>query len=800
MDLPDPLHVFLARRGWHLHPHQSAMLEQARAPAILLVAPTGGGKTLAGFLPTLAELLADPRPGLHTLYVSPLRALTADIRRNLLTPVEELALPIRIEDRTGDTPQTVRRRQWTDPPQILLTTPESLALLLSRPDAARLFSGLQRVIVDEIHALAEGKRGDQLALLLSRIQTFAPAFRRVGLSATVEDPADLGRLLARYPDPCLILRGGMPGGADLSMLAHRPPPWAGGTALHAIPEVLDQIRRHRCTLIFHNTRAQAELFFHHLWMANEDALPIAIHHASLSREVREGVEGAMRQGRLRAVVCTGTLDMGLDWGAVDLVIQMGAPKQIKRLVQRMGRANHRAGARPRAILIPANRFEVLECVCAIEAAQAGELDGSPRGPGRSMCSASISCCGPVKAPLRLMPCMRRCAAPDPMPALSRADFDACLDFCATGGYALRAYDRWRRLMLRDGRWQLRDPRAARRIRLNLGTIEDRPSLAVRVKGSQTSLGQIEETFASTLSPGDTFLIGGQVVRFESLREMTVEVTRCRNREPRIASFGGGSFATSAGLARRILSLIGDTAAWDRLPPHTADWLRLQGHLSRLPRGDRLLVESFPAQGRWHAAFWGFAGRNAHQTLGLLLTRRMEAAGLDPLGFVAADHALLIWSLQPIEAPAALLDPEELREGFSAWLEGNALMKRTFRGIATIAGLIDRNLPGQRRTGRQTTVSSDILYDTLRRYDPGHLLLRVAREEALRGLVDFGRIEDMLARVQGRVDHVRLDRVPPLAAPLLLERGRVPVEGRGRERLAEAAAARLLEEAGLADLT
>jgi ATP-dependent Lhr-like helicase len=800
MDLPAPLDAFFARRGWRLHSHQAAMLARADATATLLVAPTGGGKTLAGFLPTLVELTAGPRPGLHTLYISPLRALTADIRRNLLIPVEELSLPIRIEDRTGDTSQTARRRQRADPPHILLTTPESLALLLSQPDAPRLFAGLERVVVDEIHALAESKRGDQLVLLLSRLQALVPALRRVGLSATVEDPPALGRFLARHPDPCLIVRAEAPEPPDLSMLARRPPPWAGGAALHAIPEVLEQVRRHRCTLIFHNTRAQAEVFFHHLWMANDEGLPIAIHHGSLSREVRAGVEAAMQEGRLRAVVCTGTLDMGLDWGEVDLVIQMGAPKYVKRLVQRIGRANHRSGERPRAILIPANRFEVVECICAIEAAEAGDLDGAPRGPGPLdvLCQHILlcACAGPFAAD-GLYDEVR---STGPYAALPRADFDACLEFCATGGYALRAYDRWRRLMERDGLWQLRDPRAARRIRMNLGTIEDQGSLAVRMKGSQAPLGQIEEYFASTLSPGDTFLIGGQVVRFEGLREMTVEVTRRRDREPRVASFGGGKFPTSVGLTRRILVLIGDPEGWDRLPPHTADWLRLQARLSHLPRGDRLLVETFPAEGRWHAAFWGFAGWNAHQTLGLLLTRRMEEAGLDPLGFVAADHALLVWGLQPLDDPAPLLDPDGLRDGFAAWLDGNALMKRTFRGVATIAGLIERNLPGQRRTGRQATVSSDTLYDTLRRYDPGHLLLRVTRDEALRGLVDFGRIEEMLARVQGRIDHVRLARVPPLAAPLLLERGRVPVEGRGRERLAEAAAARLLAEAGLAELT
>ncbi|NAZ36677.1 ligase-associated DNA damage response DEXH box helicase [Rubellimicrobium sp. CFH 75288] len=796
MSLHPRLEPFLSRRGWRLHPHQEAMLAHAGERAVLLVAPTGAGKTLAGFLPSLIDLASGGREGLHTLYVSPLKALAADIRRNLLAPVEELGLPVRVEDRTGDTPQAARRRQRAEPPHILLTTPESLALLLSHEDAPHLFAGLQRVVVDEIHALAESKRGDQLFLLLSRLEALAPGFRRVGLSATVEDPEAMGRCLAPAPRDATIVRA--PSGAepDLSMMSRRPPPWAGGAALHAIPEVLDLVRAHRCTLVFHNTRAQAELFFHHLWMQNDEGLPIAIHHGSLAREQRQAVEAAMQRGELRAVVCTGTLDMGLDWGEVDLVIQMGAPKYVKRLVQRIGRANHRAGGRSRAVLVPAHRFEVIECVCAIEAAREGDLDGQTRGPGPLdvLCQHILirACSGPFAAD----DLYAEVRTAGPYRDLPRADFDACLDFCATGGYALRAYDRWRRLVEHDGLWRLRDPRSARRIRMNLGTIEDKGTLKVRLRGSQAPLGEVEEYFASTLSPGDTFLIGGQIVRFESLREASVEVSRRRDREPRVPAFGGGKFPTSVALTRRILGLIEDRSAWVRLPRHTAEWLDLQARISRLPAWDRLLIETFPAEGRWHAALWGFAGWNAHQTLGLLLTRRMEAEGLDPLGFVATDHALLISGLRPVEAPARLLEPEGLRDGFEGWLAGNAVMKRTFRGVATIAGLIERQMPGLRRTGRQATFSSDILYDTLQRYDPGHLLLRVTREEAQRGLVDWGRIEEMLARVGPRIDHVRLTRVPPLAAPLLLERGRVPVEGRGRERLAEEAAARLLEEAGL----
>ncbi len=799
--LPQIFHDWFAARGWQVHPHQQAMVERAGAAATLLIAPTGGGKTMAGFLPTLAELADDPRPGLHTLYVSPLKALAADIRRNLIRPVQEMGLPVRIEDRTGDTPASRRKRQRADPPHILLTTPESLALLLSYEDAPRIFAGLQRVVVDEIHALAESKRGDQLMLALARLQALAPGLRRVGLSATVEDPPAIARLLARHPDTCAILQADPGPAPDIAMLeTEEPPPWSGGGAGHAIPAVLREIKRHRTTLIFHNTRAQAEIFFHRLWLANDENLPIAIHHGSLDRERRERVEAAMLRGELRAIVCTGTLDLGLDWGDVDLIIQVGAPRNVKRLVQRIGRANHRYNAPSRALLVPANRFEVLECVAALEAVRANALDGEPRGPEPLdvLCQHILiaACSGPFDAD----DLYREVTTAGPYADLSRGDFDACLDFCATGGYALRAYDRWQRLQRRaDGRWQLRDPRAAQRIRMNIGTIQDSDRLKVRMRRNRggTPLGEIEEYFAASLTPGDTFLIGGQVVRYEGLREMTVEVTRDPGRKPRIATFMGTKFATSTQLSQRILDLLAQPD-WPQLPAHTADWLALQRAMSRLPERGRLLIESFPHEGREHLCIYGFAGRNAQQTLGLLLTRRLEEIGAAPLGFVATDYATLIWGLEAVTDPAPLFDLSALREGLDGWLAGNAVMKRSFRSIATIAGLIERNLPGQRKTGRQATFSSDILYDTLLKYDPGHLMLRITRDEAMRGLVDFGRIEDMLARVGDRIDLLRTERVTPFAAPLFLEVGKVPVEGAAEERLLAEEANRLMARAGLAD--
>ncbi|MEM6466303.1 MAG: ligase-associated DNA damage response DEXH box helicase [Pseudomonadota bacterium] len=799
--LPDLFTDWFENQGWQPHAHQLDLLARAHTPATVLIAPTGGGKTLAGFLPSLVELAADPKPGMHTLYVSPLKALAADIKRNLRRPVEEMGLDLRIEDRTGDTKQSARLKQRKDPPHILLTTPESLSLLLSYEDAHRIFAGLQRVVVDEIHALAEGKRGDQLMLCLARLQRLLPQLRRVGLSATVEDPPRLARFLA--PEGCDILKADPGPEPQITLMEPlEPPPWAGAGGRYAARDVLDEIRKADTTLVFINTRAQAELFFQALWAENNEGLPIGIHHGSLSREAREKVEAAMVAGELRAIVCTGSLDLGIDWGNVDLVIQIGAPKNVKRLVQRIGRAGHRYNTPSRAILVPANRFEVVECHAALEAVFEGDLDRSPRteGPLDVLCQHVLlmACSAPFTADALY----EEIRTAGPYCDLSRAAFDQVLDFCATGGYALRAYDRWQRLVERDGTWQLRDPRAARSLRMNIGTILDQETLGVKIKGrggGGASLGEVEEAFAATLVPGDTFLIGGQTVRYEGLRELVIEVTREPGREPKIAVFGGYRMATSLELSNRFLDILQDRTRWAGLPQHTQDWLDLQTRISTLPEPGRLLSESFRRADRHYFALYSFAGRNANQTLGLLLTRRMEDANLGPLGFVSTDYAVLVWSLHPVEDPAPLLRQDDLRADLETWLGENAVMKRTFRASAIIAGLIERNQPGKRKTGRQATFSSDILYDTLRRFDPEHLMLKITREEAARGLVDFERIEEMLRRTSGRHTHIKAPHITPFAAPLLLEHGRIPIKGMAEEQLLETETTRMLEEAGLNQL-
>ena len=798
-DLPKKFKNWIETKNWVLRPHQIEVLNNSKRQSQLLIAPTGSGKTLSGFLPTLIELDSVKFSGLHTIYVSPLKALAADIKRNLMIPIEEMGLNIRVEDRTGDTKAATKRRQRVDPPHILLTTPESLALLVSFPESKVLFANLERIVIDEIHALVESKRGHQLVLAISRLQSLCTNLRKIGLSATVENPSEIAQFISKNEASCPIIFAKTGIEPDISMLQTKvSPPWSGAGATYAIPDVLEKVSSHKTTLIFHNTRAQAEIFFHNLWLNNNKNLPIAIHHGSLSLEQRKRVEAAINRGELRAIVCTGTLDLGIDWNDVDLVIQVGAPKNIKRLVQRIGRANHTFNAPSKAIVVPANKFEIIECQAALEAVKDKDLDGETVQTGSLdvLCQhiLIVACAGKIH-PTKLFKEIKKVGA---YKNLTKHDFKECLRFCIDGGYALKRYEQWHRLKIDNaGNLVLRDPRTSNRIRMNVGTIQDTDTLKVKThrRGGGKALGEIEEAFAATLTKGDTFLIGGKIVRFENLREMVVEVTQNANKQPKIATFMGTKFATSTKLSDRILDNF-QNEHWDDLPADTVSWLNKQKEFSELPVKNSLLVETFFRKSRHYMVVYSFAGRNANQTLGLILSKRLEELELAPLGFVANDYATLLWGLKKVQNPIELFNSNAIELGLDNWLSGNALMKRTFKAVATVSGLIDRNLPGLKKSGRQTTFSSDILYDTLVKYDPGHLLLKITKDEAMKGLIDFNRIKEMFDRIDNNIKHVDLPHVSPLAAPMLLEMGTVPIEGKAKELILKNEASLLMKEAGL----
>jgi ATP-dependent helicase Lhr and Lhr-like helicase len=810
--LPARFVGWFAGRGWQPRPHQLDLIARAaQGESVLLVAPTGGGKTLAGFLPSLIALSSLParRPhALHTLYISPLKALAVDVARNLEIPVAEMGLEVRVETRTGDTPPSRRLRQRHLPPDILLTTPEQLSLLLAHPSATRLFAGLKTVVLDELHAMHNSKRGDLLALGLARLTSLAPSHRRVGLSATVADPQPLQRyLVPQSPGRdarAALVRGREGATPEIAISASDAyVPWAGHLARHAMADVLEAIRKAKTALVFVNTRSQAERTFQELWRINEDRLAIALHHGSLSPEQRRKVEAAMTRGSLRAVVCTSTLDLGIDWGAVDCVICIGAPKGAARLVQRIGRANHRLDEPSRALLVPANRFEVLECEAARDAVLAGELDSERLKRGSLDVLAQhvlgTACAAPFDAE-RLFAEITTAA---PYRDLAREDFEKVVDFVATGGYALRRYDRYARLRRTpDGLWRVAHPRIAQQFRLNAGVIVEEPMIDImlQAKGRPTGsggrkLGHLEEYFVEQLSPGDTFIFSGEVLRFEGMREDAAYVTRTKDPEAQIPSYMGGKFPLSTFLAARVREMVSRPDSWTQLPAPVNEWLRIQEWRSVIPLPGQLLVETFPRGSKEYLVCYPFEGRLAHQTLGMLLTRRLERLRLRPLGFVANEYALAIWGLRDMGATDmdALFDEDMLGDDLEAWLAESNLYKRTFRNCAIIAGLIERKHPGKEKTGRQVTFSSDLIYDVLRAHEPDHILLRATHEDAAVGLLDIARLSEMLARVKGRIVCKRLDRVSPLAVPALLEISKEMVAGEAREDILHDA-----EEALIAD--
>ncbi len=793
--VPPELAHWFEGRNWRLRRHQAEMLAAADAGRdALLVADTGAGKTLAGFLPTLAaycgsRLASSPaHEGLHTLYVSPLKALAHDVQRNLVAPVEELGLPIRVETRSGDTPSDRKARQRARPPHVLLTTPESLSLLLSYEDSFALFAGLKRVVVDEVHAFATGKRGDLLALALSRLQAIAPGLTRAGLSATVADPEAFRAWLAPQ-------RGGIGGEIDRVTLVageqgaepiveillpiEQRVPWGGHAATWAIPQLYQEISRNKTTLVFTNTRFLAEYIFQHLWDVNEDNLPIGIHHGSLSKEARRKVEGAMARGELRALVCTASLDLGIDWGDIDCVVQMGAPKGSSRLLQRIGRANHRLELASRAILVPGNRFEFLEAQAAKDAVAEGVRDGEDFRPGGLDVLAQhvmgCACARPFDEAALLAEVRSTLA----YAWIDEVVWQRVLRFVATGGYALRAYDKFKRIVREehgDGEasWRLAHPEFAARHRMNAGIIVDSEMLEVRFRGGGgkggRSLGRVEERFAAALRPGDTFQFAGVNVEVEQLKDLEL-IVRASAKAAMIPSYGGLRLPLTTHLADRVRAMLVDRAGWSRFPDDVRDWLEVQDWRSALPGPDNLLVESFPHGRRHYTAYYTFVGWNANQSLGMLITQRMETLGLMPGGFVANDYSLAVWGLKPVTDPRPLLSPDILTEEFVDWVQESHLLRRAFREVAVIGGLVERQHPGKKKSGRQVTFSTDLIYDVLRKYEPDHLLIQAAWADARARMTDVGRLADLLQTAAERIEHVTLDRVSPLAVPVMVMIGR-----------------------------
>jgi ATP-dependent Lhr-like helicase len=593
---------------------------------------------------------------------------------------------------------------------------------------------------------------------------------------------------------------GAPPVVDL-LLCEGKVPWVGHTARHAMPEVYEAVRGARTALVFVNTRFQAEFAFQELWRLNEDGLAIALHHGSLAAEQRRRVEAAMARGALRAVVCTSTLDLGVDWGDVDLVIQLASPKGASRMVQRIGRANHRLDEPSRALFVPANRFEMLECQAAREAIFENALDSEDAREGAlDVLAQHVMGCA-CSEPFDLVGLYDEVRRAGPYRDLSWEDFESVVDFVATGGYALRAYDRFARIVKgRDGLWRVRNSETALRHRLNVGAIVSPAMLAVRIAGRRGAvgrkIGEVEEGYLEVLEVGDTFVFAGQVWRLVGVTGMDVLVRPAPGEDAMMPSWGGSKFALSTFLARRVRSMMSDAHHWEVLPADVRDWLELQRDRSTIPGEDEMLLETFPRGHRFFLVCYPFEGRLAHTTLAMLLTRRLERAGAGPLGFVCNDYALAVWALRPLDGLdfAELFAEDMLGDDLESWLAESSMMKAAFKACALVAGLIERRFPGERKSGRQITFSTDLIYDVLRRHQGDHLLLRCARADAAKGMIDVARLAELLRRIKGRIRHAPLTHLSPFSVSVILEIGRQRSPGQAGEMILAEAAEDLIAEA------
>jgi len=788
--IPSSFTRWFTQQGWKILPHQRAMVEQfARAKSTLLIAPTGTGKTLSGFLPSLIDLARMKHAGLHTLYISPLKALTYDIERNLMTPIRDMGLHITVDSRTGDTTAYRRKRQRTHPPNILLTTPESLMLLLSYPEAPIMFGNLRSIIIDEIHSFAPGKRGDLVSLALAQLAALSPNHLRIGLSATVADPAVLAAWLGPTGTPVDIVKAKPGKKPKVTMLKTKEIiPYTGFMAKYAVGEIMAEIEKAKTTIVFVNTRAQAELLFQMLWEANEQALPIGLYHSSLTREKRHKTTSMMAAGKLRAIVATSALELGVDWGDVDVVIQVGAPKGVSRLLQRVGRSNHKVNEPSKALLVPANRFELLECRAAINAIDGDELDGDLPDKGTEdvviQFIMNAACSRPISADA-LFPIV---TSAWPYRHVTRAQFEKLFAFVINGGYTLRAYERFQRLMqTADGLYEPASRQVIQRHRQNIGVIVESGKLKVKrigKRGRGSIIGEVEEHFAMGMEPGNTFFFAGETLEYLCIRDMMLEAKPAPAKEPLIPTYAGGQMPLSTFLADGVRHLLEDHHEWGVFARDIREWLELQERFSEMPGRERFLIETFPRGQLHYSVYYTFEGRRANQTLGMLLTRRMERQKLMPLTFTVTDYGLAIASLEPItpENMEYLLSPEILFGEMEEWLAESRMLKRSFRRVATIAGLVEQNSPGARKTMKQVTFSTDLIYDVLRKYEPDHVLLEVTRTDAERELLDTERLSAMLAKYQDKTSFMQLPRPSPLSIPVILDVRTERLPGRGVEAL------------------
>lgn len=808
---------WFASCGWRPFPFQRQCWKAiAAGESGLLHATTGSGKTYAVWLGALARFARAPdasrrKPAaapLTVLWITPMRALAADTARALQRPMDELGLPWTLGLRTGDTGSAERARQSRRLPSVLITTPESLTLLLARPGGREAFAGLRMLVVDEWHELLGSKRGVQLQLALARLRCWHPELQVWALSATLGDLEharevlmDEGRLIRGRQDKQLRIDSLLPENLERF-------PWAGHLGLRMLPQVVAELEGSASTLVFTNTRSQAELWYQALLEARPDwAGLIALHHSSLARPIRDWVEQALKDGRLKAAVCTSSLDLGVDFLPVERVLQIGSPKGVARLLQRAGRSGHAPGRTSRATLVPTHSLELLESAAAQRAVRSGQVESrhSPDKPLDVLVQHLVSMA--MADGFEEVGMLAEVRGAWAYRQLTDQEWAWALAFIRHGGHSLTAYPDYRRAEPDEhGIWRVPDARLARRHRMSIGTIVSDANLLLKFwsrGGAGQALGSIEEGFIARLRPGEVFLFAGRALELVRVENMTAYVRRASAGKPAVPRWNGGRMPLSSELAEAMLAELDDLAdGRPRSPELRLLWplLQVQQQWSALPGRHRLLAEVLRSREGWHLFLYPFAGRSVHLGLGSLLAWRL--AREQPLSFSIAvnDYGLELLSASPVDfgqlLTPALFRTDKLLEEVLASLNAGELTRRRFREIAQIAGLVFTGYPGAGKSARQLQASSGLFFDVFNRHDPDNLLLTQAQREVLSQELELGRLTACLARLQATPLDIRpLRRATPFAFPLMVERFR---ESLSTEKLGERIRRMLADLEGAAD--
>lgn len=785
------IRAWFASRGWKPHAFQEeawALFAQGHSGLILV--PTGSGKTYAAYLGALAELgeTAPSARGLRILYISPLRALSRDIESALRSPIEDMGLPLTIESRTGDTTSTVKGRQRTSLPSVLVTTPESLSLLLTHADAAQKFSSLQAVIVDEWHELLSSKRGSQVELALARLRHFAPRLRTWGLSATIANADDAARALVGTGSKPSIVRAPVDRPVHVDSLlpgSLKRFPWAGHMGLAMLDEVLAFLDPSIPTLLFTNTRSQAEKWFHAISVRRPDwEGRVALHHGSIDRDERERVEAGVKSGGIGIVVCTSSLDLGVDFAPVERVVQVGSPKGVARLMQRAGRARHRPGEPCAVTCVPTNALELLEIAAVRSAIDARAVE--PRDPVRQPLDVlaqhmvTVALGGGFDADALFAEVRTAWSFRD----LTRESFDWTLLLVTKGGTTLSAYERFHKVELVDGLYRVPNKRVAQMHRLNVGTITGPSTIELRYVNGR-SLGHIEDSFIGRLHEGQHFHFAGQTLRFVGVQG-DVALVRPGTKQTNLTPIWGGtrlpiseSLSKAVRVALERAAHAVETGVSDDLPEELAAFLPMvaaQARRSVVPAANEVLFELYASRDGYRLLGYPFEGRLVHAGLASLLSLRLGRTR--PATFTSTFNDYGFELLCPSEYPFAealtpeLFTRERLAQDALESVNSAELARLQFREIARVSGLVFQGYPGARTraAGRHLQASSGLIYDVLREFDPDHLLLAQARREVLENQFEQGRLAAALERIASSTFRiVRIDKPSPLALPLIIER-------------------------------